>query len=103
MSAQIIVLADRRTDRSQADRIDGSLGSKLAAAADNGPTADPYGLVAAVRALAADMEQMKTRGIEMRKTYQSLADDARSVVAETGTINTAVETLGDARTSLLCV
>ena len=103
MSAQIIVLADRRADRSQADLLDGSLGSNLAAIAGNGAAVDPYGLVAAVRALAADMEQMKTRSIEMRKTYQSLAGDARAVVAESGTIDAAAETRGDVRPSLLCV
>jgi uncharacterized membrane protein YdfJ with MMPL/SSD domain len=106
MSAQIIVLADRRPDRASADPLDASAASldpELATVADGGPMADPYGLVAAVRALAANMEQMRGQSAEMRKAYQSLTDGARSAVGETDAIAEAVEKLGDAGASFVCV
>jgi hypothetical protein len=103
MSAQIIVLAEHRAHRSHADSLKASRASanrQLATAFDNDPIADPYGLVAAVRALAASMEDMKGRSVKMQETYQSLSDGAQAVVAEKSAVAAAVDQLSDVRAFL---
>ncbi|MBV8653847.1 MAG: hypothetical protein JO255_20480 [Alphaproteobacteria bacterium] len=106
MSAQIIVLADRRSDRSDAQPLDASAASgdaELGTLADCVAMADPYGLVAAVRALAANMERMRGRSAEMQMADPSPSDRARAVVSEGDTIAEAVEKLGDVGAFFVCV
>ena len=76
MSAQIIVLAEHRARRRHAAPRPAS--AIVAVDADDGSATDPYGLVAAVRALAANMEQMKGRSAKMQETYPSLPEEART-------------------------
>jgi hypothetical protein len=106
MSAQIIVLADRRPDRSDAHSPDTSAASgdaELGTVADCVAMADPYGLVAAVRALAANMELMRGRSAEMRAADPSPTDGARVAVGEGDTIAEVVEKLGDVGAFFVCV
>ena len=103
MSAQIIVLADHRPDHHPAGSLDAALDHQLAGVVEGDPATDPYGLVAAVRALAVNMERMRERSAEMRKTYQSLAEAARAVVVETDTMAESVEGLGGIGASLVCI
>jgi hypothetical protein len=106
MSAQIIVLADRRPDRSDVHPLDASAASgdaALGTVADCVAMADPYGLVAAVRALAANMERMCGPSPEMRMAEPTPTDGARAVVSEGDAIAEAVEKLGDAGAFFVCV
>ncbi len=103
MSAQIIVLADHRSEPLPADCLDAPLDTQLAAVAEAGSMVDPYGLVAAVRALAANMERMRVRGAEMQKPLQAPVDGGRTVATETGAIVEAIESPGDVDAFLVCV
>src|ERR1700675_2925448 len=91
MSARIIVLAEHRARRRHAAPRPAS--AIVAVDADDGSATDPYGLVAAVRALAANMEQMKGRSAKMQETYPSLPEEARTIVVEKNAVAAAVDQL----------
>jgi hypothetical protein len=103
MSAQIIVLADHRSDRLETDSLGPSSDCPLAGVVEEGLLADPYGLVAAVRALAANMEQMRGRSVAPQKTSEPPADGARTTAAAAGTVAPAIDGLDGIDTFLVCV